>query len=254
MKHRAASCFAILAAITAFDIARVANAGPPYTTDDPEPVEYRHWEIYLASQSQHDEGGWSGTAPHVEVNYGAVDELQLHVIVPLAYVRPNDGTRAFGIGDIELGAKYRFVDETAHRPQVGIFPLLEVPTGDGSTSDGHFQLFVPVWLQKSFGDWSTYGGGGCWFHAGTGNRDWLFVGLQVQRKLSAKLSLGGEIFYNTSPAVGIESSTKFNLGVVFDITENHHLMASVGSSFDGGFQSYLAYQLTFGPDNKKPAR
>jgi len=26
-------------------------AGPPYITDDPEPVEYQHWEVYLASIS-----------------------------------------------------------------------------------------------------------------------------------------------------------------------------------------------------------
>jgi hypothetical protein len=28
-------------------------------TDDPEPVEYRHWEMYLASQSFHDKDGWT---------------------------------------------------------------------------------------------------------------------------------------------------------------------------------------------------
>src|ERR1019366_8989957 len=27
-----------------------APAGPPFLTDDPEPVEYQHWEFYLASQ------------------------------------------------------------------------------------------------------------------------------------------------------------------------------------------------------------
>jgi hypothetical protein len=43
-------------------------AGPPFTTDDPEPVEYRHWEIYVASQLEHDKGGWSGTSPHFEIN------------------------------------------------------------------------------------------------------------------------------------------------------------------------------------------
>ena len=26
-----------------------AFAGPPYITDDPEPVEYQHWEVYFAS-------------------------------------------------------------------------------------------------------------------------------------------------------------------------------------------------------------
>ena len=55
-----------------------ALAGPPYVTDDPEPVEYHHWEVYLASQLAHEPGAWSGTAPHIEVNYGALPNLQLH--------------------------------------------------------------------------------------------------------------------------------------------------------------------------------
>lgn len=54
---------------------QVASAGPPFVTDDPEPVEHDHWEIYLASQDQHDSNGWTGTAPHLEVNYGAIKDL-----------------------------------------------------------------------------------------------------------------------------------------------------------------------------------
>ncbi len=30
----------------------LARPGPPYTTDDPEPVELRHWEVYVASAEQ----------------------------------------------------------------------------------------------------------------------------------------------------------------------------------------------------------
>jgi hypothetical protein len=51
-------------------------AGPPFTTDDPEPVEYRHWEVYAASQHTKSAAGWSGTAPHFEVNYGAITNRQ----------------------------------------------------------------------------------------------------------------------------------------------------------------------------------
>lgn len=54
--------------------------GPPYVTDDPEPVELHHWEFYLASQHFITRGAASGTAPHVEVNYGALPGLQLHVL------------------------------------------------------------------------------------------------------------------------------------------------------------------------------
>lgn len=67
-----------------------------------------------------------------------------------AYVTPGG---AFGVGDVEVGAKYRFVRETARRPQVGVFPMLELPTGDASRGLGNGQLCarLPVWLQKSAG-------------------------------------------------------------------------------------------------------
>jgi hypothetical protein len=112
-------------------------------TDDPEPVEYQHWEIYLASQSAHDADGWSGTAPHLEVNYGAIANLQLHLIVPLSYARPTSGAHAYGLGDVEVGAKYRFIEETTWRPQLGVFPLVEMPTGDSDQElgGGHVQVF-----------------------------------------------------------------------------------------------------------------
>ena len=30
-------------------LARTSFAGPPFLTDDPEPVEFKHWEAYLFS-------------------------------------------------------------------------------------------------------------------------------------------------------------------------------------------------------------
>jgi len=56
---------------------RPAWAGPPYLTDDPEPVDFGHWEFYAASQWSVDRGAATGTLPHVEVNYGALPEVLL---------------------------------------------------------------------------------------------------------------------------------------------------------------------------------
>jgi hypothetical protein len=47
-------------------------ASSPYITDDPEPVEYQHWEVYFASIFAKQPDAWSSTAPDVEVNYGVV--------------------------------------------------------------------------------------------------------------------------------------------------------------------------------------
>ena len=48
------------------------NAGPPYFTDDPDPVKFHHWEFYLATQDVFDarNSTSAGSLPQVEVNYG----------------------------------------------------------------------------------------------------------------------------------------------------------------------------------------
>ena len=226
--------------------AALAHAGPPYTTDDPEPVEYRHWEIYLATLATITATATSGTAPHVEVNYGVWPNVQLHVIAPLAYDRTG-GTTSYGAGDIELGSKVRFVQEDGKRPMVGIFPLLELPVGNErkGLGTGHVHGFLPIWLQSSSGPWLTYGGGGYWINPGAGNGNYWLFGWEAQRALSKGLTLGAELTYTTHE-VGGSGDLSFNLGLVLDFTDHHHLLVSAGRSIvgDTSFQSYLAYQLT----------
>ncbi|MGO9451554.1 MAG: hypothetical protein ACLQDV_11000 [Candidatus Binataceae bacterium] len=154
-----------------------ALAGPPYLTDDPEPVEYRHWEIYFASLFFEQPKAWTGTAPHLEVNYGAIPNVQLHMIAPLVFYVPGDGPSSYGYGDTEVGVKFRFIPETEWVPQVGTFPLLEVPTGshDRNLGSGHVQAFLPLWLQKSAGEWTAYGGGGYWINPSPHNRNWWYT-------------------------------------------------------------------------------
>jgi hypothetical protein len=233
----------------------VAWAGPPFVTDDPEPVEFRHWEVYVASQHAKDKDGWSGTAPHFEVNYGALPNLQLHLIAPLAYVKPDDGSSHYGFGDLELGAKYRFIQETDWRPQVGTFLIFDLPTGSSSRGlgSGHLRTFLPIWLQKSFGPWQSYGGGGYWINPGSENKNYWFLGWQVQRELSKAITLGGEMFYNTLTAEGEGGRMGFNVGTILNFTDEHHLLFSTGRDIHGQnrFSAYIAYQWTFGPSEKK---
>ena len=60
---------------------------------------------------------------------------------------------------------------------------------------------------------------------------------------------GGEIYHRAATTSGKRADTAFNLGLVFDFNDHHHLLWSVGRSIDGPteFQMYLAYQLTVGP-------
>lgn len=68
-----------------------AWAGPPFLTDDPQTVDFQHWELYVASVDFKTTGGWVGDGPHVEINYGVVPNVQLHLIAPVAYDSPKVG-------------------------------------------------------------------------------------------------------------------------------------------------------------------
>jgi len=229
--------------------------GPPYFTDDPEPVDFQHWEFYLASQYLHARDDVNATAPHFELNYGAAPNLQIHLIAPFVYNAPAGGMKQWGYGDTEVGVKYRFVQEGKSVPMAGIFPLVEIPTGDQSRGlgNGQAQFFIPVWIQKTWGDWSSYGGGGFWHNPGAGNLDHWFFGLQAQRQTTKALAIGAEVFYQTADSVGGVNHTGFNVGAVYDFNDGHHLLFSIGSDFHGPNQGtmYIAYQLTFGPHEKK---
>ena len=229
-----------------------AWAGPPFVTDDPEPVDYQHWEFYIASQHTRTSDGWTGTAPHLELNYGVVTNVQLHLIAPLAYNAPSGGGKRYGYGDTELGVKFRFLQEMERWPQIGIFPLLEIPTGSKSAGlgSGQVQAFLPGWLQKSYGDWTIYGGGGYGLNPGAGNEDYGYAGVVVQRQVMKNVLLGAEIYHRTTLTTGGRADTAFNLGTVIDFTEHQHLLLSAGRSLDGptDFQCYVAWQFTFGPE------
>jgi len=232
-----------------------AVAGPPFRTDDPEPVEYQHYEFYTFTTGTHVSGDTSGFGPAWEFNYGLIPDGQFHIIAPLAFDSPAGGPSKFGYGDTELGFKYRFVqeDDKGTRPMVGTFPMLELPTGDQGSGlgAGHARVFLPLWLQKSFGDWTTYGGGGYWVNhdSAAGDRDYWFFGWLLQKKITDKLVIGGEIFHQTADTIFVKDSTGFNIGAVYDFDEHNHLLVSAGTGIQSASETnlyswYLGYQIT----------
>jgi len=100
--------------------------------------------------------------PAFEFNYGVIENVQLHLVAPVAFSTPSGLGTTLGYGDTELGVKWQFNEESETLPIVGIFPLVELPTGnaDKGLGSGHTQVFIPVWVQKKWGDFQTYGGGG----------------------------------------------------------------------------------------------
>jgi len=122
-----------------------------------------------------------------------------------------------------------------------------LPTINNSNfSNGKAQVYLPIWLQKSWNKFTTYGGVGYWINPGSGNKNWLFAGWEAQYDISKIFTLGGELFYR-SPSTNIDkSSIGFNAGGFINFNENFHLLFSFGHSIlhQSFFSSYIGMQWT----------
>ena len=225
-------------------------AGPPFLTDDPVPVELHHWEAYIFSTYDHSPGGTDTAGPAFELNLGAAPELQVHLVVPWAWNDPAGATYRSGLGDVEMGFKLRVLDESRSRPQIGIFPMAELPTGSGSQGLGNGRVWfrLPLWIQKSWGSWTTYGGGGWVINQAPGQRDHAFAGWLLQHDLSSKLTLGAEVFREGADTVGGRSSTFADVGGYLNFNPGFSLLFSAGHAFAGERHTiaYLGLYWTWG--------
>lgn len=227
------------------------RAGPPFLTDDPAPVELHHWEGYVFSVGDRATDSNTVTAPAIELNYGVAPEMMLHLVAPVATVTDSGGGRAAGYGDTEFGVKYRFVRETESLPQVGVFPMVELATGDATRGLGNGRTWyrLPVWAQKSWGPWTTYGGGGMSFNPAPGQRDYGFGGWLLQRDLGKHWTLGAELFRQGADADGGRGFTVVNAGGYYNFTDDFNLLFSVGHTLAGERHAifYLGLYWTWGP-------
>lgn len=207
-----------------------AHAGPPFVTDDPEPVSYREWEVNYALSANHNQGGSNAYLPQVDMNYGIAEGVQFHLQPQIAY--NHQSNRAFGLGDTELGLKYRLTPETEDRSQwmVSLYPLVEIPTGDSSRAlgGGTSNQFLPIWFQTTRDHWTLYGGGGYWFNHANGSRNAWAGGWVALYRFTEHLQLGGEIYGKTAETLDGRSSVSFNLGGTYALAEGYNLLFSTG--------------------------
>lgn len=176
----------------------VAQAGPPFQTDDPDPVPLGHYEFYVFSGSDGTPIETDPVGPAFEFNWGALPNMQLHVVTSFGASIPASGPAAYGLLDTEVGVKYRLLSETEDRPEIGIFPMVELPTGSASRGLGVGTTWyrLPVWIEKSWAPWTTYGGAGYEIVHQAGFHSFPFAGWLLQRDVGKKWTLGGEVWYH----------------------------------------------------------
>lgn len=225
-------------------------AGPPFLTDDPVPVDYRHNELYVFGTLDRADGDSAIAGPAIEYNRGIAPNTQLHIVLPLAWNVPVQGGATSGLGDTEVGIKYRLVNADDGAWQVGVFPMIELATGSARRGLGNGRTWfrLPLWVQRSVGAWTFDGGGGFVVNPAPGMRNAPFGGLLAQYTFDPRWTLGAELFRQDALADDQPGYTVLNAGGYLNFTQNFSLLFSAGGSLAGARHTlaYLALYWTWG--------
>ena len=204
-----------------------ALAGPPYRTDDPEPTDYEHYEIYAFTNGIVAGDGTNG-AGGIDFNYGGAPNLQLSATLPAGYTFSNGGPFVGGLSNIELAAKYRFLTQANFGLDVAVFPRVFLPSASPNVGESHASFLLPIWVEKDWDKWSAFGGGGCEINRGGNSQDFCLAGLVITNQITSKLQVGLEMFHQTSDTQGGSATTSLGTGVRYDLNEHYHLLGYVG--------------------------
>lgn len=207
-------------------LTRPALAGPPYVSDDPEPTDTHHFEIYAFNSGTVTRGGTVGETG-IDFNYGAAPDLQLTATVPAGFSRSGRDTTNVGLTNVELAAKYRFLHQDEVGLDVSVFPRLFLPSPSTKVGDGRASVLLPLWAEKDWpSGWSAFGGGGCVF-TGAGTKESCLGGIVVTYLVRPDLQIGPELAYQSADTHGTPASTSLGMGARYDINDTYHVLAYV---------------------------
>lgn len=236
--------------------AGTAYAGNPLQTNDPETPGPNGWEINLSHNMRFTRPAFGQALPLINVNYGWLENDQWKISIPVLEIEPHPGEAQWGIGDIQLGWKYRFLEEDEHGIQASIYPQPLLPTGNAALGLGNdrFELFFPAEVGKYFCDDKLflYGEAGHNFvFDGSEQHSWFF-GAAAEYQATEKTEFVSEVVRITFPNDNGTDDLFFNAGVNVQLSKHVALQTAFGRSlFEEAtgvpyFNSYVGLHITWG--------
>jgi outer membrane putative beta-barrel porin/alpha-amylase len=235
-----------LAGACLFVLANIAQAGPPFVTDDPEPPPAGGWEINVPFIIEHASSGTEMNTPLFDLNYGLFSNVQLQFQAPVKIVQ-QESDRAVGLGDPLLGVKWRFLSDEKSQVQLGVYPQVLLPVGDHRRDLGEGQpaYLLPLLAQKGWDKWTLYGEVGYWWQTAQEERNFWFAGSVLERELNERLTLGAELFGNTPQERGGRAEIAFNFGGTLKLNEHINLLCAAGRNIVGNTHVLVYVGLQF---------
>ncbi|WP_133499067.1 hypothetical protein [Cognatilysobacter terrigena] len=219
-----------------------AQAGPPMITNDPDTPGPGVWEINVAATGDRLRGGgWDLDAPDLDINRGVGERIQLSVHAAWAHAR-DDGAWRSGLGDVEFGMRYRFLDAESDRVSLAVQPLYVRGWSAAARRRGlaseHPEWVLPLQLARPFGSFS--GGLEVARHFISKEADAWQLGTFVAHDCA-----GGDCLaeINATRVDGQSTRTIANVGARHPLREGLLLMGSLGTEVSGPDRAPLVFYV-----------
>jgi hypothetical protein len=223
----------------------LAQAGPPYLSNDRGVQGSRNWEINLAVSPTFARSSAIVQAPSIDLNYGVGENVQLTVEVPYVVASGGGTPQASGWGNAFPGFKWRFLNQGEAGWQAAVFPQLQ--TGLASAAqvrgfgDAGPRYLLPVEVEKRVGILDVD------FEAGEylpvhGPHEHIF-GLVAGRSLNERLELDAELYDDRADA-GLPRQTTLDVGGRYLLTPGLIALFMVGHTLgldQAGPPAFIGY-------------
>jgi hypothetical protein len=233
-------------AIGWFVLIGTAYAGPPFVTDDPEVPSVGGWEINIPFTLDRTPGLTQMNAPLLDMNYG-LPQLQIEFDIPLAVSEDDRKETNAGLGDLLYGFKWRFFNDDKTKTEIAIYPQMFAPTGNyrEGLGGGRPGYILPLLVEKSWDKWTLYGNVGYRLQTALGEQSYWYTGAVLKREINESLSLGVELFGNTTTVPNGRPDFAFNIGGSLKFNDHLNFIFAGGRDFVGDTHAmlYLGLQI-----------
>jgi hypothetical protein len=191
----------------------IAQAGPPYISNDPGVPGSRNWEINLALAPTLSRNSTLVQIPQIDLNYGVGDDIQLTAEMPYVIASTTGTAQASGWSNAYPGIKWRFLNQGEEGWQASVFPQVE--TGASLQAQQHGiagsgpRYLLPVEVEKRLGPLDVDFEVGEYLPVhGAHER---IVGLVAGRSVTERLELDAEIYDDRADGA-LPHQTTFDAG------------------------------------------
>jgi hypothetical protein len=225
----------------------IAQAGPPFLSNDPGTPGNGIWEINVAAAQTVQRANGSYQVPQLDLNFGVGDRIQLTYEVPYVIETAEGQSTHSGWSNAYPGVKWRFIDQGEDGWQVSVFPQVETGStlsaqqrGVGSPGP---RLLMPLEAATKLGVVDLDMEAGYYFPK-RGPREEIF-GLVAGHTFAERFDLAAELYRDHPLSPLSTSATTLDLGGRYKLSRGliALFMAGRGVGGDPQFIGYFGIQI-----------